>query len=441
MCFLPRLLLPCLIIFASIAAATSQNLKYQQFSAGCGSRSGRREPRATTAPSATESVEMKAQQPRQLERTPRIISGSPTKDGQYPWQASLELLHPSMGFLGHWCGGVLIHQNWILSAAHCVHNDLFNLPIPLLWTVVLGDHNRLEESGYEQRVPVDKIILHKRYHNFRHDLALMKLSTPANLARNSNIRIICLPFAYNEQSLSDIDLSGSDEEIIAEGESEDPLEPGLAGVPDLSDNFLRSVQKVRRNRNVTLPSMRELMNTKILSRLKQTDLQRRGRVLRATRRRNDKLMKVQGNYREYEGILDSRKHYWKNGAELEDYKDLPYSDCVATGWGKSNVSSDLTNVLLKTRVPLHNSDRCRAAYGSFVKIHRGHLCAGKLNGKGGTCVGDSGGPLQCKLSKNGPWLLAGITSFGSGCAMEGFPDVYVRISYYMKWIQDTIANE
>lgn len=58
------------------------------------------------------------------------------------------------------------------------------------------------------------------------------------------------------------------------------------------------------------------------------------------------------------------------------------------------------------------------------------------------CVqGDSGGPLQCRLTKNGPWLLAGITSFGSGCAIEGYPDVYVRTSYYMKWIQDTIAYE
>lgn len=46
--------------------------------------------------------------------------------------------------------------------------------------------------------------------------------------------------------------------------------------------------------------------------------------------------------------------------------------------------------------------RCKDAYGSFVNIHGGHLCAGKLNGEGGTCVGDSGGPLQCRLSRDGP---------------------------------------
>lgn len=35
---------------------------------------------------------------------------------------------------------------------------------------------------------------------------------------------------------------------------------------------------------------------------------------------------------------------------------------------------------------LHSYYRCHDAYGSFVRIHKGHLCAGKLNGKGGTCV-------------------------------------------------------
>lgn len=83
--------------------------------------------------------------------------------------------------------------------------------------------------------------------------------------------------------------------------------------------------------------------------------------------------------------------------------------------------------------------RCRDAYGSFVNIHGGHLCAGQLNGQGGTCVGDSGGPLQCRLTQDGPWILAGVTSFGSGCALENFPDVYLRISYYLNWIEDTIA--
>lgn len=109
-------------------------------------------------------------------------------------------------------------------------------------------------------------------------------------------------------------------------------------------------------------------------------------------------------------------------------------------------------------------NRCQEVYGEHVNIHDGHLCGGTLNGKGGTCVGkyhhpisyayadtmnsfsfpctgDSGGPLNCRLHKNGPWILAGITSFGSGCSDQSYhPDVYIRISHYIKWIVKTMAQ-
>lgn len=53
--------------------------------------------------------------------------------------------------------------------------------------------------------------------------------------------------------------------------------------------------------------------------------------------------------------------------------------------------------------------------------------------------GDSGGPLQCAM-EDGRWILAGITSFGSGCAKPGFPDVYTRLSYYLPWIRAKIRT-
>lgn len=53
--------------------------------------------------------------------------------------------------------------------------------------------------------------------------------------------------------------------------------------------------------------------------------------------------------------------------------------------------------------------------------------------------GDSGGPLQCIL-QDGRWFLAGITSFGSGCAKPGYPDVYTKLSFYIPWIKNHIEK-
>lgn len=44
-----------------------------------------------------------------------IIGGVPAKDGQVPWQVSLQR---SSGF--HFCGGSIISDEWILTATHCV---------------------------------------------------------------------------------------------------------------------------------------------------------------------------------------------------------------------------------------------------------------------------------------------------------------------------------
>ena len=38
------------------------------------------------------------------------------------------------------------------------------------------------------------------------------------------------------------------------------------------------------------------------------------------------------------------------------------------------------------------------------------------------------------LFSDGQWILVGITSYGSGCALADHPGVYTRVSYYSEWI-------
>lgn len=60
--------------------------------------------------------------------------------------------------------------------------------------ILTGDHNLNGKEGYEQNIPIEKIIKHPQYaahQNHDYDLALIKLQSP--LTYNKRVLPVCLP--------------------------------------------------------------------------------------------------------------------------------------------------------------------------------------------------------------------------------------------------------
>ena len=52
--------------------------------------------------------------------------------------------------------------------------------------------------------------------------------------------------------------------------------------------------------------------------------------------------------------------------------------------------------------------------------------------------GDSGGPMVIQRARDKRWILAGVISWGIGCAVPNQPGVYTRISEFREWINQIL---
>ncbi|XP_077284901.1 serine protease snk-like [Arctopsyche grandis] len=122
-----------------------------------------------------------------------VVGGTETFRGEFPHMAVIGwMLATGNGYLWN-CGGSLVSENYVVTAAHCTRTLDENVSTPIPVIVRLGEHNLTTQNQHNiQDINIASIIIHPQYRSARkyHDIALLRLGRPAIF--NLIVRPICL---------------------------------------------------------------------------------------------------------------------------------------------------------------------------------------------------------------------------------------------------------
>ncbi|XP_058501496.1 ovochymase-2 [Solea solea] len=116
----------------------------------------------------------------------RVVGGSEATYGSHPWLVSLRLKN------SHFCGGTVLTQRWVMTAAHCFTS--VSRSVRSHMSVVVGEFDRRVEDEEEQVFGVKTVSVHEMYHHaspMSYDIALVELDRHIRLG--VHVQPLCLP--------------------------------------------------------------------------------------------------------------------------------------------------------------------------------------------------------------------------------------------------------
>uniref|UniRef100_A0A3Q1EV65 Ovochymase 2 n=1 Tax=Acanthochromis polyacanthus TaxID=80966 RepID=A0A3Q1EV65_9TELE len=114
----------------------------------------------------------------------RVVGGTEASYGSHPWLVSLQ----NKG--SHFCGGSILTERWILTAAHCF-TSLSEFLSGI--RVVVGEFDRRKQDEDEQIFLVKSVSVHEKFSHIlpmQFDIALLQLDGSISMGR---VQPICLP--------------------------------------------------------------------------------------------------------------------------------------------------------------------------------------------------------------------------------------------------------
>ncbi|WP_431285606.1 serine protease [Humitalea sp. 24SJ18S-53] len=137
------------------------------------------------------------------------------------------------------------------------------------------------------------------------------------------------------------------------------------------------------------------------------------------------------------GMAIQRLRREEEGAALREAADPNNSTQVrTTGWGAVAEGGGGVSLLRTVEIPFVSREpTCNDPRSYRGRIREDMICAGRQGGGSDSCQGDSGGPATVAVGNER--RLAGIVSWGEGCARALKYGVYTRVTTFEDWI---VAN-